>query len=74
MNVIAHKGQNFAHRNGDEYEVVKITSHTITLMELSGELMEIDMDDFLDHLRNGILEPISEEDELEEIVTNVEDE
>jgi hypothetical protein len=67
MNDIAHIGQSFVHINGDEYEVMEITPHAITLMELSGVLWEVDPDEFRDLLSKGTLEPMTDEEELEDI-------
>jgi len=66
MNDMASIGQWFEHINGDEYEVIGVTERTISLMELSGEVLNIATDDFLRLLRTGTLEPVNDDEESED--------
>ena len=67
MKHIISVGQTYQPEDGDEFEVVKVGQDGVTSATSSGDIIHMDLDDFIGELEEGVLLPVVYEDTEDEV-------
>ena len=62
MKHIISVGQTYQPEDGDEFEVVKVGQDGVTSETSSGDIIHMDLDEFVGELEQGVLLPVVYED------------